>query len=146
VTRLQVDAEGTTQAGPERVWALVADAGRYAEWGPWDESGYERPGDGSEHGVGAVRRIRYRRTTTIEQVLEFEEGRRLTYAVVKGIPVRNYRAEIVLTPTTEGTRIVWSATWDGTLLGRIVHRRLRTFFPGVVADLGAAADREAAPT
>ncbi len=142
VTRLQVEAEGTTTADPDAVWALVVDANRYAEWGPWDESGYERPGDSSGHGVGAVRRIRYRRTTTIERVLEVEEGRRIAYTVVEGMPVRNYRGEVVLTPTAGGTRVRWSATWDGTLVGRIVHRRLRTFFPEVVVDLVAAADRE----
>ncbi len=144
VTRLHVEAEGATRAGPEVVWPLVADVTRYAEWGPWDESGYERPGDGSEHGSGAVRRIRYRRTTSVEQVLDVEDGRRIAYTVLEGIPVRNYRAEVVLTPTVEGTRVNWSAAWDGTLLGRIVHRRLRTFSPGVVADLVAASDREAA--
>ena len=144
VTRLHVEAEGTTRAGPEAVWPLVADVTRYPEWGPWDEGGYDRPGDGSEHGSGAVRRLRYGRTTTVEQVLDVEDGRRIAYTVLKGIPVRNYRGEVVLTPTGEGTRVNWSATWDGTLLGRIVHRRLRTFFPGVVADLVAASDREAA--
>ena len=131
-------------AAPEVVWGLVADANRYAVWGPWDASGYEQPGDGSEHGVGAVRRIRYRRTTSIERVVEVEEGRRIAYTLVKGIPVRNYRGEVVLTPTAGGTGIHWSASWDPTLLGRIVHRRLRTFFPEVVTDLVVAADREAA--
>ena len=87
VTRLQIEAEGTTRAGPDAVWPLVADATRYAEWGPWDDSGYEpsaggsggsgHGADGPGHGVGAVRRIRYRRTTTVEQVLEVEEGRRI---------------------------------------------------------------------
>ncbi len=146
MTPLRVDAEGTTRAGPDVVWALIADATRCAEWGPWNEGGYERPGDDSEHGAGAVRRIRYRRTTTYERVVEVEEGRRIAYTVVRGIPVRNYRGEVVLTPTPEGTRVHWSATWDRTLLGSIVHRRLRTFFPGVVADLTAAADRQASPT
>jgi uncharacterized protein YndB with AHSA1/START domain len=138
-----VEAQGTTRAEPQTVWALVADATRYAEWGPWDASSYERAGDGSEHGAGAVRRIRYRRTTTVEQVLEVDEGRRIVYTVVAGIPVRHYRGEVVLTPTPEGTRIQWSGSWDRTLLGRMVFRKLRTFFPEIVADLVVAADREA---
>ena len=57
--------------------------------------------------------------------------------------MRNYRGEVVLTPTPEGTHVRWSATWDRTLLGRVVHGRLRRL-PGVVADLVAAADRAAA--
>jgi hypothetical protein len=44
-------------------------------------------------------------TATVEKVLEAERGRRQVYTVVKGIPVRNYRAEVTLSPTGEGTRI-----------------------------------------
>jgi hypothetical protein len=85
--------------------------------------------------------MRYGRTTTVEKVLDAEKGRRLTYTVVKGIPVRNYRAEVTLTPQGEGTHIRWSASWDRTLPGRIVHRRLRAIYPRVVSLLIAAADR-----
>ena len=133
MSRLQVEAEETTTGRPRR------GSGPWSPMPPGTRSGGrgrerldERPGDSSEHGVGAVRRIRYRRTTTLERVVEVEEGRRLAYTVVKGIPVRNYRGlpRPVLTPTAGGTRVRWSAAWDGTLLGRIVHSRLRAFFPG----------------
>jgi hypothetical protein len=63
------------------------------------------------------------------------------YTVVKGIPVRNYRAEVTLSPEGKGTHIRWSASWDRTLPGRIVHRRLRFIYPDIVRDLIAAADR-----
>ena len=85
--------------------------------------------------------MRYGRTTTVEKVLEAEKARRLTYTVVKGIPVRNYRAEVTLTPEGEGTHIRWSASWDRTLPGRVVYRTLRTLYPRVVSLLVAAADR-----
>jgi hypothetical protein len=42
--------------------------------------------------------------TSVEQILETEAGRRLAYTVVGGIPVRNYRAEVTLTPDDGGTR------------------------------------------
>jgi polyketide cyclase/dehydrase/lipid transport protein len=85
----------------------------------------------AEAGVraGAIRWMRYGRTTTVERVLEAEKARRLVYTVVKGIPVRNYRAEITLRPVTEGTYVHWSADWDRTLGGRIVHRKLSTLYP-----------------
>ena len=68
------------------------------------------------------------------------------YTVVKGIPVRNYRAEVTLSPEGEGTHIRWSASWDRTLPGRIVHRRLRSIYPDVVGRLIAAAERRVLPT
>lgn len=141
MTQLHVEAEGTAEAAPEVVWALIADASSYCKWGPWSASGYESLGDEAQGGAGAIRWMRYGRTTTVEQVLEVENGRRMTYTVVKGMPVRNYRAEVTLTPATPGTRIRWAANWDRTLTGRIVHRKLRSVYPEVVALLVAAADR-----
>jgi uncharacterized protein YndB with AHSA1/START domain len=144
MTQLHVEAEGVAQAAPHIVWELAANADRYPQWGPWSASGYHSPGD--QDGVGAIRWFRYGRTTTVERVLESEPGRRLVYTVVKGIPVRNYRAEVTLSPEGQGTHIRWSATWDRTLAGRIVHRRLRSLYPEIVRDLIAAADRTLLPT
>lgn len=144
MTQLHVEAEGTAGAAPQVVWALIADARSYCEWGPWSASGYQCPDDEAPGRAGAIRWLRYGRTTTVEKVLEVEDGRRMAYTVVTGIPVRNYRAEVSLTPTAAGTRIRWAASWDRTLAGRIVHRKLRSVYPEVIAHLVAAADRGAA--
>src|SRR5215469_13346921 len=150
MSQLQVAAEQTAHATPGAVWALVSDASRNPEWGPWSAAGYQRPGDDSPRGPGAVqwlrsaRRSYLRYVTSIEQVLEVEEERRLVYTVIGGIPVRNYRAEVTLTPVPEGTRVRWAATWDTTVAGRIVHRGLRTFYPQMMANLVAAAERQRA--
>jgi hypothetical protein len=37
----------------------------------------------------------------------------MSYTVLRGIPVRNYRAEVTLTPTATGTHIEWVAQWNG---------------------------------
>lgn len=144
---LRVEAEQIARATPAAIWALVSDVRRYPEWGPWSAAGYQRPGDDSPHGPGAVqwlrsaRRAYLRYPTSIEKVLEVEENRRLVYTVIGGIPVRNYRAEVTLTPVADGTRVRWGATWDTTLAGRIVQRGLRRLYPQMIADLVAAAER-----
>jgi uncharacterized protein YndB with AHSA1/START domain len=143
MAQLHVEAEGTSRATPDAVWRLVGDADRFAEWGPWDDGGYERPGDESARGVGAVQWFRTGRTTSVEQIVAVEEGRRLEYVLLRGIPVRNYRAVVTLTPVAEGTHVRWSADWDTTLLGRIVHRKLRSFYPAMMDQLVRAADQEA---
>ncbi len=140
MAQLQVEADGITRAPIERVWSLLEDASTYAQWGPWDASGYEKAGDDTPHGAGAIRFFRYGRTTTVERVLEVEPGRRLVYTIERGIPVHDYRAEVTLTPTADGTHIRWTATWRHTLLGRIVRHRLRSIYPDVVAHLVAVAD------
>jgi uncharacterized protein YndB with AHSA1/START domain len=150
VSRLQVEAEQTARATPRAVWALVSDANRYPEWGPWSAAGYQRPGDDSPRGPGAVQWLRsaqrayLRRPTSIEKVLEVEEDRKLVYTVIGGIPVRNYRAEVTLTPVADGTRIRWAASWDTTMAGRLVQRGLRKFYPQMMAALVAAAEQQSA--
>jgi uncharacterized protein YndB with AHSA1/START domain len=145
-----VEAEQTAHATPAAVWALVSDATRYPEWGPWSAAGYQRPGDDSPHGPGAVRWLRSARRaylrypTTIEKVLEADKDRRLVYTVTGGIPVRNYRAEVTLTPVADGTRVRWAANWDTTLAGRLVQRGLRRYYPQIIAALVAAAERQPA--
>jgi uncharacterized protein YndB with AHSA1/START domain len=145
--RLQVAAESVTSAAPDVVWALVADATRYPQWGPWSAAGYRgTPG----HAPGAVYWLRSasraygRHVTTVERVEEIDQGRRIGYTVVGGgMPVRGYQGEVTLTPVPGGTRISWTASWDKTLRGRLVWRGLRDFFPGMLTSLTAAADREA---
>jgi uncharacterized protein YndB with AHSA1/START domain len=150
VSRLHIEAESVAQAAPEAVWALVSDASRYPQWGPWSAAGYESPGGSSPRGVGAVywlrsaRRTMGRYTTSVERVLEVDEGRRIAYTVVRGMPVRNYRGEVTLTAAADGTRIRWTADFDATLMGRIVAGPLGKFFPGVVSGLAAAASVPAA--
>jgi uncharacterized protein YndB with AHSA1/START domain len=148
--QLHVEAERTAQAAPAIVWALVSDVTTYPRWGPWREAAYRRPGDASPSGPGAVywlrssRRYGLRRPVSVEKILDAEEGRRLAYTVIGGIPVRNYRAEVTLSPVAGGTRIRWTASWDRTLAGRLVQRSLRRVYPQIVADLAGAAEKQAA--
>jgi uncharacterized protein YndB with AHSA1/START domain len=144
MTKLHVEAEGVTRADPEQVWPLLADATTYADWGPWTASGYEDDDASAVGRVGAIRWMRYGRTTTVERVDEIDEGRRLVYSVVRGIPVHHYRAEVILDPVADGTHIRWYADWDTTLAGRLVRRKLRQIYPDVMARLVATADARAA--
>jgi uncharacterized protein YndB with AHSA1/START domain len=149
VGKLHVEAEQMTTAAPEDVWALISDAMTYPRWGPWSEAAYRSPGDASPRGPGAVywlrssRRYGLLRPVSIEKILDAEEGRRLAYTVIGGIPVRNYRADITLTPAADGTLIHWEASWDQTPAGRLVHRSLSRLYPQIVAGLAAAAERQA---
>ncbi len=146
--QLRVQAEQTARAAPASVWALISDATRYPQWGPWSAAGYRTTPDnvpdgavGSVYWLKSAHRAYLRYATTVEQVLEVEEGRRLAYTVLGGIPVRNYRAEITLTPDGQGTHIRWAATWDATPAGRIVRRSLAVVYPEIVASLARAAER-----
>jgi uncharacterized protein YndB with AHSA1/START domain len=150
MAQLHVEAEATAKAPPEAVWALVSDVTKYPSWGPWSDGHYEKAGEESPRGVGAVQVLRSaqrymgRHTTSVEKILVCEEDRHLAYTVIGGIPVRNYRADVTLTPSAQGTHIRWAATWDNTLLGRMAWRGLRAFYPEMMAGLVAAAEQDAA--
>ncbi len=143
MARLKVEAEGVASASPADVWALVADASSYAGWGPWDGSGDKYPGDQPSGTVGTMRWLRYRNTTTVELVLDSEPNERLVYSVLRGIPVRNYEAQVIITPIATGTHVRWAAEWDRTIAGWLVQRKLRTLYPQIMARLLAAAERRA---
>ncbi len=145
MSQLQVEVEGTTRANPDAVWALVADANTYPKWGPWNDGGYRPPAEGPSH-KGSVQWFRYgRRTVSVEETLEVEAPRRFVYTVAEGLPVKNYRAEVTLAPTPSGgTSIWWAATWDSTLMGKLVRRKLQKVYVEVVDALVAAADQRVA--
>jgi len=138
--RLTVRAQGSTSAARSAVWALVADANTYPQWGPWSAGGYDPEATGPGR-PGMRQWFRYgRRTTSHERILEVDEGSRIVYTVERGIPVRNYRAEIELTDAGSGTLVSWSAEWDRTVLGRLVQRKLRVVYPEIMASLLRAAE------
>ena len=143
MSRLHVEAQGVTSADPEVVWALLADANSYPTWGPWNDGGYQPASQGPSR-EGSVQWFRYgRRTTSVEKILEAEGPRRLAYTVVRGLPVRNYRAEVTLTPVTPtGTTVRWTAAWDATFMGRMVHHRLQQVYHQIMTALIAAADHK----
>jgi uncharacterized protein YndB with AHSA1/START domain len=138
---LHVEATGTTLADVDTVWSLVADANTYARWGPWNDGGYEPPGAGPSR-PGSIQWFRFgRHTTSVEKILEIEAPSRIVYTVVRGIPVKNYRAEVTLTPNVpSGASIRWTATWDKTLMGRLVHRKLQAVYRQVIDALVSATD------
>jgi uncharacterized protein YndB with AHSA1/START domain len=141
--QLHVEAERTARAKPEVIWALIADVSRYPEWGPWRAAGYRTAEAAAPPGPGTVRWLRSARRypATVEKILVAEEPRLLAYTVIGGMPVRNYRSEVTLTPAAGGTHVRWTATWDPTIGGRMVLRALRGLYPRVVADLVAAAEK-----
>ena len=64
----------------------------------------------------------------------------VVYTVTGGIPVKNYRAVIELTDNAVGTHISWTADWDATLLGKLVHKKLQAVYTEIMECLVRAAD------
>jgi hypothetical protein len=138
----RVAAEATSQAAPDAVWPLLADRSTWPTWSPLDSYAGERPGqDGMPDGLGGIARFVTGRHCSREEIVEREPPRRLSYTLLSGLPLRDYRAVVELSPAGAGTRIRWSATFvphrPGT--GWIYRLALTRVFRGMVSGLAEAA-------
>jgi uncharacterized protein YndB with AHSA1/START domain len=141
----QFAAEAKSSAAPEQVFALLADAPRWKDWaGPlireayWDREGEPAPG-----GVGAIRRLGSKPFYGREEIVEYDPPRRLSYTIVSGQPVRNYRAEVDLTPLDGGTHIRWASRFEPAVPGTGAAMRwyLRRIIAGFTKRLATYAER-----
>jgi hypothetical protein len=62
-------------------------------------------------GVGAVRLLGLRPLWVREETVDYEQDRRHVYVMRTPMPVRDYRAELVLTPAADGTDVVWRGSF-----------------------------------
>lgn len=138
-----VHTEIDVDAPPATVFALLADTAGWTSWGTHDEAELVEPAPGDQpEGVGAVRRFRLGRTTSVERVVAFEPDRRLAYDLVSGIPIRGYHAEVTLTERPGGgTHLVWHSEFRGRMgNGWIVRRVLQRFIDDTAARMATAAE------
>lgn len=146
MSRYAFEATAESTADPTEVFAVLADGGTWCEWaGPMVvTSSWEREGEPAPGGVGAVRRLGWKRLASREQVVVHEPPHRLDYVVLSGLPCRDYRARVDLRPRPGGgTSVVWQAGFrplvPGT--GPLVRLWLRAVVRGLASRLAARAGR-----
>jgi uncharacterized protein YndB with AHSA1/START domain len=111
--RRTVVASARSSAPVEAVWELLSRAETWRDWTGFTVSELEREGDPAPDGVGAIRRFGFPIFRSREEVVAFEPPDHLGYTVLAGLPLRNYRADVRLTPTPEGgTDISWVSSFD----------------------------------
>lgn len=140
----RISVRGRTSADPATVYALLRDGASWPGWSPLGSFELLQPGNGEREGLGALRVFRTGRTRSCEEVIALEPGKRFGYALRSGLPLRDYRAYVDLTPDGEGTAIHWHSTFTGKVpgtgwfyrlvLGRFITRTVR----GLVAATDAA--------
>ena len=111
---MQTTVRKTVSAPIDTVWRVLADHEGMHNWGPGIKAKVTSTGATDLNGVGAVRRI----TTPlpmpaiVEEVTAFEPGRRLSYKALAGVPLRNYRGDVVLEAAGTGTAISYTVEVD----------------------------------
>lgn len=117
--RRTVSATARSSAPVEAVWSLLSQATTWKDWSAFTVAELEREGVPAPDGVGAIRRFGFPGYTSREEVLEFDPPHHLAYTVHAGLPLRDYRADVRLTPAPGGgTDISWVSSfvppWRGS--------------------------------
>jgi uncharacterized protein YndB with AHSA1/START domain len=138
----ELEVNGTTAASPTAVWRLLGDSTTWPDWTPIDAHRQERAGGAD--GSGEVRVFRNGRYTLREEVVESRPLQRLSYTLLSGLAVRDYRADVDLSERPDGgTDIRWHTTFvpkaPGT--GRLYRRALLRATEQFVAGLTSHAAR-----
>ena len=137
MARQRIEHRATTTAGPSTVWALLRDGATWPEWSSIESFELEKPGADEREGIGAVRIFRSGRVTGRDTIVELVPERRFAYTHVSNLPIRDYRGEVELEPTSQGTAIRWVSTFlpkvPGT--GRLMRRGLDGFVAGLANGL-----------
>jgi Polyketide cyclase / dehydrase and lipid transport len=109
----RIDVRALAHASPQQVWTVLADTASWADWAPFDEVAVEEG-----HEVGEIRRLRSGRITTRERIVGFEPPRRYVYEIVSGLPIRDYVAEVLVSPLAgNGTEVRWQARFRPKIPG-----------------------------
>ena len=129
---------------------MLADGSTWPRWSPIDSFELERPGDPPPEGVGAIRVFRRGRTTGRDLVVELVPNRRLRYASLSGLPLRDYVGEVDLEATPAGgTTIRWHSSFFPKVIGTgwLFEHGIRSFLGRSAQGLAghAASSRDADP-
>lgn len=107
--------EREVAAPPEIVFDVLTDHRRYPEITPLRKAELEREGEPAPNGVGAIRRLSAVGPPLREEVLAYEPGRRFSYTLLSGLPVRDHVGTVELTPSGAGTKVVYAVRTTPTV-------------------------------
>jgi hypothetical protein len=131
--RREFEASAHSRAPVDTLWPLVAHATRWKEWSWMTHASLLREGDPPPDGVGALRRFGVGPGGSREEVVAWEPPHHLGYVAVRGLPVRHYRADVLIEPDDGGTRVTWRCVVEplvpgtGRALCFMIGRMVRGF-------------------
>ncbi|HUY65055.1 MAG TPA: SRPBCC family protein [Acidimicrobiales bacterium] len=141
--RWRFEVVAHSAAPPSVLWPLLGEAEQWKRWSFLTRSFLLRPGAPEPDGVGALRRFAVGPFGSSEEVVAFEPPVHLGYVAHKGLPVRSYRADVVLSEDGDHTVVTWTGSLEPVVpgTGALVLRYARTFVRRFSRQLVAYADR-----
>jgi hypothetical protein len=100
-----------SSADSAAIYSLLKNSATYPFWSMIDEFELVRPGTDEPHGVGSQRKFRTGRLVMHEEVVELVPHRLTAYTLLSDFPMNEYRAETILDPIDDGTKITWRCSF-----------------------------------
>ncbi len=123
-------------ASPEQCWEIVSDHNGWQNWCPMiAESTLISEGDGEPNGLGAKRKLRDDQGGGFAEVINiYSKPRLFGYHICEEAPLKDHQGIISLTPTSEGTEILWfmSANDNGYITGEEQRQAMRKIMQDVM--------------
>ncbi len=145
--KFSFEVNRTSTAPAATLFRLVADGANWSKWAKpiVVQSSWARQGEPAPGGVGAIRKLGMWPVLVQEETVAYEQDRRHAYKMVGASPVKDYFAEVVLTPNPAGgTDIHWAGSFTEKVPG--TGPAMRAALGGAVAffagRLVKAAERE----
>jgi hypothetical protein len=139
--RQTISARAWSPARPSTIYSLLRDGATWPTWSPIGSFELLEAGDSGGDSLGAIRVFHTGRHHSVERVVTTDPDHRFSYEVVRGLPIRNYRADIDLTEREGGTEIHWHSAFDAKIpgTGAYIRRTLGHFIQECVDGLAAYA-------
>nr|WP_042177723.1 SRPBCC family protein [Kibdelosporangium sp. MJ126-NF4]CEL12698.1 hypothetical protein [Kibdelosporangium sp. MJ126-NF4]CTQ93562.1 hypothetical protein [Kibdelosporangium sp. MJ126-NF4] len=131
-------------APPGAVYALLRDGSTWPDWSTLEKFVLEKPGSPEPESVGAIRNFFTGRYKMREQIAELVPDKRFSYTLLSGLALKDYRADVDLTPSGDGTDIRWHTSFRPKVpgMGGIYRRTLYKLTADLAARLAEYAARQ----
>ncbi|HUZ22074.1 MAG TPA: SRPBCC family protein [Acidimicrobiales bacterium] len=117
MARQQISVTAWSRAHPGVLYSLLCTGATWPTWSPIGSFELERPGPDGGEGIGAVRLFRTGLVRSHEEIGSLEQDRPFGYALLQGMPLRDYRAAVELSEDRGGTTVRWSASFSAAIPG-----------------------------
>lgn len=110
--RINVRATTVSSAQPDEIYELLANSATYPLWSMIRYYESLRSGRGGLHEVGALRLFKTNAITVMrEEITEVIPNARISYTLLSGFPLLDYRSHTILEKVASGTRITWESSF-----------------------------------
>ena len=140
-----IDIEVPCAAPAEVAFDILRDAAGWSTWSAAKKTYLEVEGAPAPDGVGAIRHFGAGPFSSREEVVAYDPPNHFAYILHKGIPVRDYRADVTITAVEtaggSGCTIAWHSTFHRKypLTGTITRVALKYFLLSTARRLAKAA-------